>query len=114
MYKCWERYGKKFAKPKIVKQDLMLFVRSQDRIAFSGAEEHVLVLVPLIMVSQHNGLPTLMEGSHRRSNQGPNGKPYDFVVHPGHALMHDARLTAHIPSTAGGVLVATIYDMTGM
>lgn len=111
MYKCWERYGKKTVKPKIVEQDLMVFLRTQKRTAFSNDKFHIVVMVPLTTVSQHEGLPTLMEGSHREKNVTSN-KSCDLIVQPGQALMFDTRLAAHIPEAGGGVLVATIYDMT--
>ena len=113
MWKCWERYGKKSLKPKIVEQDLRLFLRTQNAIKTSSVKEYVMVFIPFINVSQHEGLPTLMEGSHRNKNGGKN-KSYDPIVQPGHALMFDARLIARIPPAGGGALLARVYDVTGL
>ncbi|CAD6592269.1 MAG: hypothetical protein ASARMPRED_006145 [Alectoria sarmentosa] len=113
MYKCWERYGKRWLNPAIVEQRLNLFMNTQQNIETRGIEEHIWVLVPLVPVSQFKGLPTLMEGTHRRAKTKIN-KPYDPVVQPGQALMFDARLVTHDPGVGGGVVFARAYDVTNM
>ena len=115
MYKCWERYGKKFLKPKIVEQDLRLFVNTRTIIETSDDEEHIMVFVPLIRVSHHEGLPTLIEASHRnRNEENAQNKGYSPTLQPGQALMFNARLKSRIPKAGGGVLLARVYDVTGM
>lgn len=113
MYKCWERYGKKWLNPGIVEQHLNLFVTTQKEIESHGVKEHIWVLVPLIPVSQYQGLPTLMEGTHRKAKTQIN-KPYDPLVQPGQALMFDARLETRDPIVGGGVVFARAYDVTNM
>ena len=112
MDKCWERYGKKMLKPNIVQQDLMIFVRTQNTIESRSVKQYVVVLTPLVVISQHEGLPTLMEGSHRKNNLNSN-KSYDTNIQPGHALMFDGRLKILMPPTGGGVMLARVYDLTG-
>ena len=114
MYKCWERYGKKSLKPKIVEEDLRLFVNTRTVIQTSGDKEYIMVFVPLIKMSPNEGLPALMEGSHREKNKGAPNKPYITTLWPGQALMFHARLKSRIPKPGGGVLVARVYDVTGM
>ena len=114
MYKCWERYGKKWLKPRIVEHDLRVFVNSQHIVETSDDEEHIMVLIPFMKVSQHEGLPTLMEGSHRKKDKGAKNTPYNPIIKPGQALMFDARLTSLIPQAGGGVLLGRVYDVTGM
>lgn len=113
MDKCWERYGKKWLKPKIVEQHLNLFMKTKNIMESQDVEEHIWVLVPLVTISQHQGLLTLMEGSHRNIERESN-KPYDPIVHPGQALMFDARLRTLDPIAGGGVVFARAYDVTGM
>ena len=114
MYKCWERYGKKALKPKMVEQDLRLFINARNVIETKNDKEHIMVVIPFIKISQLDGLPALMEGSHREKNKGAPNKPYFPTVKPGQALMFDARLTSRIPKPGGGVVLARIYDVTGM
>ena len=113
MYKCWEQYGNKDLKPNILGEDLRLFVNTRTVIETSGDREHIIVIIPLIKVTQNEGLPALMEGSHRVKDKGAENKPYFPVVWPGQALMFHARLKSRLPKPGGGVLVARIYDMTG-
>ena len=108
MYKCWERYGNKRLKPKMVEQHLNLFMRTQKNNESPDEEEHIWVLVPLVTVSQHQGLPTLMEGSHRKAE---NYRPYNPIVQPGSALMFDARLKTCDRNAGGGVVFARAYDV---
>ena len=114
MYKCWERYGKKWMKPKIVEQDIRVFVRNQKVVETNDDEEHMMIFIPFIKISQHEGLPILMEGSHRKRNKDVKPKTYSPVIQPGQALMFDARLTCRIPQAGGGVLLGRVYDVTGM
>lgn len=113
MDKCWERYGKKWLKPEIIARNLTLFMRTQKSDKLLDVEEHIWVLIPLITVSQYEGLPILMEASHRDGKHKEN-KPYYPIVQPGQALMFDARLRTHDPNAGGGVVFAMVYDVTGM
>lgn len=110
MNKCWERYGKQWLKPKIVAQHLSLFMRTQKNLEKQDVENHIWVLVPLFTVSEHEGLPILMEGSHLNPER-QNHRPYHPVVQPGHALMFDARIQMYDPNAGGGVVFARAYDM---
>ena len=111
MYKCWTRYGKSFIKPDIVEQHLKLFMRTEKNIESKNSKEHIWVLVPLFTISQNEGLPILMEGSHHNSK---DQKPFSTVVKPGQALMFDARIKTEDPSSCGGVVFARRFDVTGM
>ena len=113
MDKCWERYGKKWLKPKLVAQQLTLFMKTPGVVKAQSDDEHVWVIVPIVTVSQDQGLATLMEGSHLKPKD-PDNKAYNPTVQPGHALMFDARLEARNPSTGGGVVFIRGYDVTGM
>lgn len=111
MDKCWERYGKKGLKPKMVAQHLSLFMRTQKNLESRDVEEHIWILVPLFTVSQYNGLPILMEGTHHNP-KGQNPKTYHPIVEPGSALMFDARIQTCDPYAGGGVVFARAYDVT--
>ena len=74
--------------------------------------DHIWILIPLIPLFPRTGL-TLMESSHRHRKNGPD-KPYAPVVYPGHALMFHAELTTKRPTMGGAVMVARLYDVTGL
>ena len=101
-------------KPKILEEDLRLFVNTRTVIETSGDQEYIMVFIPLMKVSPNEGLPALMEGSHREKNKGAENKPYCPIIWPGQALMFHAQLRCRIPKSGGGVLVARVYDVTGM
>ena len=86
-------------------------MRTQKNIESRNVEEHMWILVPLITVSQDEGLPILMEGSHHHPK---TEKPFSTTVQPGQALMFDARLKTQDPNAGGGVFYVRRYDMTGM
>ena len=94
----------------MVEQHLHLFMRTQKNNESPDVEEHIWVLVPLVTVSQLQGLPTLMEGSHHNSN-AENYRPYAPIIQPGSALMFDARLKTWDPNFGGGVVFARAYDV---
>ena len=88
-------------------------MRTKEVVETLDTHQYIWILVPLISVSQAQGLPILLERSHR------DAKPEDIkccylVIPPGHALMFDARLRTRIPVEGGGVVFATAYDMTGI
>ena len=115
MYKCWERYGKKFIDPDVVEEDLRVFVNTRTIIETTDDKKHIMVFIPLIRVSNDEGLPTLIEASHRnKKTDGEQNIAYSPILQPGQALMFDARLKSRIPKAGGGVLLARIYDLTGM
>ena len=111
MEKCWERYGKKWLKPKKITDGLCLFMRKEKKIYLQDDKEYLWVLVPLFTVSEHEGLPILMEGSHLNSKD-QNDKAYHPTVHPGQALMYDARIARCDSRAGGGVVFALAYDPT--
>lgn len=110
MEKCWECYGKKWLQPERIAQSLSVFTRSSKIIESQDDKEYVWILVPLFTVSEQNGLPTLMKGSHLNPN-GQNHRPYHPIVQPGHALMFENRIRTCEPTAGGGVVFATGYDM---
>lgn len=105
MYKCWERYGKRFLKPKSVESHLNLFMKTETPNERPDIEEIIWVLIPLTTMSKQQGLPTLLEGSHSSADSA-NNKPYEPTLQPGSALMFDARLKARVPNAGGGVVFA--------
>ena len=113
MWKCWERYGNKSMKPKIMEEDFRLFLNTQNIIETSSVKRYVIVFIPFITVSQREGLPSLMGGSHRK-DKGVEEKPYDPVVQPGQALIFSARLKIRFAPIGGGALLARVYDVTDM
>lgn len=111
MPRCWERYGKKWYKPKRVEQHLDLFPFSEKEVNVKGyTAEHIWVWVPMIPVSRNQGLPTFMEGSHHYK-EGKEYQSYNPVIMPGYALMFDARLKTILPKAGGGVVFVRAYDM---
>ena len=115
MYKCWERYGKKSLKPKLVEQDLRLFVNTETIIETFDDVQHIMVFIPLIWLSHHEGLPTLIEASHRNKNKdNTQNKGFSPTLWPGQALMFNAQLKSRLPKAGGGVLLTRVYDVTGL
>ena len=100
-------------KPKIVGEDYRIFSNTKNVIETSSAKQCVMVFIPFTTMSQQEGLPSLMGGSHREGT-GVECKPYDIVVQPGQALMFNARLTIRLGPVGGGALLARIYDVTNM
>ena len=113
MYKCWERFGKKHLKPPILMQELIVFQRTPPMDKMQDYKEYVWVLVPLIPVSEHEGLPILIEGTQRNLNR-VNQEPFWATLQPGQALMFHARLKSIDPEAGGGVVFARAFDVTGM
>lgn len=112
MYRCWERYGKKWLKPKLIGQELLLFPRIERNITTQGTAEHMVIWVPIDEVTINHGLPALMTGSHLNKLKN---LPSILVVPQGHALMFDSRLaTQRTPMGSGGIVLARTYDMTGL
>ncbi|KAM0801851.1 hypothetical protein BDR22DRAFT_888300 [Usnea florida] len=113
MWKCWERYGKKSMEPKVLKEHFRVFLNTKNIIETSSVKHYVLVFIPLITMSQREGLPSLMGGSHRQ-DAGVEHKPFGLVLQPGQALMFNARLKTRQTGIGGGTLLVRVYDVTGM
>ena len=112
MWRCWERYGKKHIRPKMIQECLTLFQPFQRDFPPLQVEETVWVMLPLITMSPEHGL-TLMESSHRKLKNAPD-KPYSPTVLPGQALMFNGGLRTGRPKRAGGVFFLRVYDVTGL
>ena len=105
----WERCGKSGMKPETSDECILVFNFGLTGPVLSSLHEMVWLWVPLIPVSQNQGLPTFIEGSHRWIDEASNS--YNPVLRPGSALMFDGRLRTTAPSTGGGVVFARAYDI---
>ena len=96
MFRCWERYGNKRKKPEIVEEHLDLFPFSKVERIMPHPTERIRIWAPLIPISQNQGLPTFMEGSHRKAE--PRNTQYNPVIKSG--CMFEGRLRSTIPKKA--------------
>lgn len=86
---------------------MVLFRKTSLALQRQIVEGLIYVLVPVTILTENLGLPTLMEGTHRNA---PPDKPYNPVLLPGQALMFDARLETSPSIYGGGVALAILFD----
>lgn len=96
-------------KAELVEQYIMVFNFGHRGPVQPSSHERIWLWVPLVPVSQNQGLPTLFAGSHPRVDRAPI--PYNPVLRPGFALMFDGRLQTAAPFSGGGVVFARAYDV---
>lgn len=112
MERCWERYGKKWLKPKLLAEGLLLFPVVGHPVTMHGTAEYMKIWVPLADLTTAQGLPVFMMGTHLDKSKW---LPTTLCVPQGHALMFDSRLqTRREYVGSGGIVLARIYDMTGL
>ena len=112
MWKCWRNYGKQHIKPKMIGEHIVVLRPQQHEIAPAKGLDYIWVFIPFVYLLPDLGL-TLMESSHRHRKNGPD-KPVDPIVVPGQALMWHAQLKTKRPTAGGAVMLARLYDVTGL
>ena len=112
MWRCWERYGKKHIRPKLIEERLTLLSQFQSDLPPLEVGENIWVMIPLVTISPEHNF-TLMESSHRKLKNAPD-KPYSPTVLPGQALMFNAGLRTGKPKRIGAVAFIRVYDVTGL
>lgn len=110
MPRCFEAYGQKYMNPKKIEQHHDVFTFGRGDTVQSSPDEHIWIWAPLVPISQNQGLPTFMEGSHHDADDKID-RPYCPILQPGSALMFDARIRTSIPNAGGGVIFAQAYDV---
>ena len=102
-------YSKKHTKPKLLGQHIGIFAFSDDQgFAMDFDHEHIWVWIALVPVSQNQGMPNFIEGTHRRRGDRV-GVPLVPFLWTGCAIIFDARIRMVKPHTGGGVVFARTY-----
>ncbi|KAL9592647.1 MAG: hypothetical protein Q9179_006504 [Wetmoreana sp. 5 TL-2023] len=110
--KCWERLGRRVHNSEKLGEKLAFFLHTKGNSGARVSKGHMQVIwiwVPLMNVSENNGLCGVKLESHQHVVAGPV-EPLTAI--PGEVLILDERLERHWPVAGGGIVLMRCYRLS--